>query len=62
MESIGEGQITITLSRDELRILQNALNEALEAVARSEITSRLGATFEEVKSVQEALRNIRLSS
>lgn len=51
IEAATEGQITIVLSMEEFGILQNALNEALENVAPSEATSRLGGTVEDVENI-----------
>jgi hypothetical protein len=58
IQSSPNGEITIVLSGDEFGILQNALNEALENVAPSEVTSRLGATIEEVERLLRAFRNL----
>jgi hypothetical protein len=51
------GYVTITLTLDELRILNNALNETLEVFAGSdsELSTRVGASRDEV---QELLRQI----
>lgn len=58
LQSTSEGHVTITVTSDEFGVLQNALNEALESVAPSEVFSRLGASAEEVESILDAFRNL----
>lgn len=50
--------LELRVSNDELRILSNALNEALEALPESEISIRMGATPEEVRAVRASFRRI----
>jgi hypothetical protein len=46
---------TITLSRSELDILQNCLNETANGIAIPEFETRLGATIEDVRQLLELL-------
>ena len=48
----------LRVSNDELRILSNSVNEALEALPESEISIRMGATPEEVRAVRASFRRI----
>lgn len=58
-ETTSNGEVRVILSRDEFGILQNALNEALESVAPSEATSRLGATVAEVENLLRTFRDMK---
>lgn len=51
-----DGSYELHVSEVELRIIRSALNETLEAVPESEISSRMGATPEEVKALHLSLR------
>lgn len=55
----GDGVFELTVSRDELRILSNAVNEALEALHDSELSIRMGASSEEIRAVRSAFREFR---
>ena len=51
---------TITLSADELRILNNAMNEALEALAadEDEFSTRMGVSVAEVQALLGAVNKL----
>jgi hypothetical protein len=42
-------EVSLTLTRDELRILANSMNEANEALDDLEFSTRMGAEREEVQ-------------
>lgn len=49
-------QVTLTLSRDEMMIIKNALNEVCHGIDVGEFSTRIGA---EKLEVEELLKNIR---
>lgn len=49
-------RVPMTLDRQELVLLVNALNEAREAVEDWEFQTRLGGTVEEAQRLQDKLR------
>jgi hypothetical protein len=53
---------TITLSRSELDILQNCLNETANGIAIPEFETRLGASIEDVRQLLELLARANRSS
>lgn len=58
---MGEEEVTIVATRDELMLLANSLNEALEAVEDWEFDTRLGSSVDEARAlhatINEFLRN-----
>jgi hypothetical protein len=46
-------EITVALTRDELRILSNALNEVCNALDVEEFATRMGAELYEVEALRE---------
>lgn len=57
INQIGTTEATITLSGTELMILNNALNETLEALGDDpgEFETRVGATMEEVEALLDSI-------
>lgn len=57
LEKLTKSEITLTLSQDELSILNNAMNESLEALAsdENEFKVRMGTS---VKNVEDLLDDI----
>jgi predicted transcriptional regulator len=52
---LGPSKIMVALSRDELRILSNALNEVCNALDVEEFATRMGAEPSEAKSLLKQL-------
>jgi hypothetical protein len=48
---VGPGQAVVTVSLDEIYMMQNAINEALEAVADAEFQTRTGYTRAEMRAL-----------
>lgn len=57
LEKLTKSEITLTLTQDELSILNNAMNESLEALAgdENEFEIRMGTS---IKSVEDLLESI----
>ena len=53
--STHSGDVTLQLSREEVALLNNALNETLEALEEWELGTRLGAPREAVERLLEEL-------
>lgn len=49
--SASDGNVTISLSTDELLILNNALNEVCNAIDVSEFATRMGADLDEARGL-----------
>ena len=54
--STDDGQAVVSLSRHELAVLANALNETLEAVDAADLSARVGADADELGALHSALR------
>jgi hypothetical protein len=56
----GATDATVTFSAEELRILNNAMNEALEALAadEDEFSARMGASVPEVKALLASVNRL----
>lgn len=50
-----ENEVIIAATRDELTLLANSLNEALEAVEGWEFDTRLGSSVEEARALRSSL-------
>ena len=55
---IDKDRATVTLNRDELGFLCNAINESLEAIEDWEYHIRTGRTTDEAQSIYDQLRNV----
>lgn len=57
IEAIDDHRLTVSLSANEVRILNNALNEALEALGANpdELATRMGANRDEIRSLLDAV-------
>lgn len=60
VEAITEAHATLTLTEDEVGIVNNALNEALEALASSpsELETRMGASVAAVRELLAAVHAV----
>jgi hypothetical protein len=60
VERRSETEVTLTLTLAELRTVNNALNEALEALAPDpdELATRMGATAEEVEALLREVHRV----
>ena len=54
-----DGSYQLTVSDDELCILSSSMNEALEALPDSDLSTRMGTTREEVRALIQALQELR---
>ena len=55
--STDDGSATVSLSGPELSLLNNALNETLEAVADDELAARVGASGDAVRALLGEVRD-----
>jgi hypothetical protein len=55
---IEQGQAVVTVSLDEVHMLQNAINETLEAVADAEFHTRTGHTRLEMRALWTQLEEL----
>ena len=60
IESQAGSEATVTFTAAELRILNNAMNESLEALAADadEFSTRMGASVEEVEALLVAVNAV----
>jgi len=56
---IHDGKVTVRLTSDELRILNNSMNEALERVNDRVFPTLMGADREEVAALLGEFRSLR---
>jgi len=57
-QHIDEKEVTIAATRDELILLANSLNEALEAVEDWEFDTRLGSSVDEARALHATINEI----
>jgi hypothetical protein len=55
---IGTDSVEVVVSLDELRIINNALNEVSNALEQWEFETRMGAKPEEAKALLRSVREI----
>jgi len=57
LEKLTKSEISITLTQDELSILNNAMNESLEALAgdENEFKARMGTSIKNVEDLLESI-------
>lgn len=51
-----DGSFVLTMTRDELRIVNNSVNETLEALDDDEYSTRVGATRDEARALRREFR------
>ncbi len=56
VEEVEKKKVTLSLSREELLILHQALNEVLNGLDVPELSTRMGAEREEVATLMQRLR------
>lgn len=56
---VASGEVVVAVSRDELRILANGVNEALELLEPWEFPIRVGAGTDEAKVLRAQLAEVR---
>lgn len=57
-DEVVDGEVVIAATRDELVLLANSLNEALEGVEDWEFGPRLGGSQDEARALRSAVRNL----
>lgn len=61
-DEVGDDELVVAVSRDELGVLAGSINEALEAVEAWEFESRLGVTPEQAKVLRTRLGELMRES
>ena len=59
--NIGKQQATIQFTKDELLMLNNALNEVCNALDVSEFSLRMGTDLEEVRALLQQIHDVIVS-
>jgi hypothetical protein len=57
-EEVGDDELVIAATRDELAIMAGAINEALQAVEEWEFDTRLGATPDQARMLRDRLNEV----
>ena len=55
---VGEGEVVLAATRDELVLLASSLNEALEAVEEWEFETRLGGSPDEARTLRSKIKDL----
>ena len=56
--TVGEGEVVVAMSRDELAVLANSIGEALEAVEGWEFDARLGVGREDARDLRDQIDDV----
>lgn len=57
-DEVGDSEVVIAATRDELVLLASSLNEALEAVEEWEFETRLGGSPDEARTLRSQIRDL----
>lgn len=57
-DEVNDSEVVIATTRDELVLLANSLNEALEAIEGWEFDTRLGGSPEEARALRSKIKDL----